>query len=1036
MAKRTAKCNKCSGLLEKEHRKEEFCQYCQLKRKIELEIKNMQKLFEESGDPDIARQLEELETMSSELQKKRDIDVEMKKESNLIDIPVNQSIKEEESVNKKPKIESVEGENECDEEKKPDFDFVKEELVIDDEDYLKSLPKNWSARNVRVGFGSIIKHFVDPTGKRYVSRIDAIRALSKLGDRQEDVFTLRTGLQADGWISHPFLPDGWYAKPACKPVQGSSNCLRFLTDKNEWFVGIKKAVKLLNNSEEYTGLDLDNLHAFYGMLSSFKRENDGTWLDGDEILPEGWRYKVAHGPNGDYAKVLSPNGDAFSSKSKALAHMVKNKFDEEDIQKMKAALVYDGWTESSFLPPEWRYRKCKVGRNEYNFLSPEGEMFPSRKTLVEFLSSSEKYSIEDINNLDALKEEIRAKWVQDNHNWIEDDPTVPQGWKIRYFESMRKKKLRKRCYILSPSGTVFQTRVKALQFMIQKCHPDDQIAYMRTQLEKEGWCSHPMLPENWRIKRKLIGKGYLFFSAEGTITSLKGALEHIEKASNKYSAEDSEGLVFVAKGYTEHLTKQNYEWLESETVPDGWKMRTFGTFGREYFLSPSGVEIVGRIKTIQSLLKQGLPDSHSDIQILRSGLENVGWKEDLDTLPRGWMKKQVIKSKNSVQEFKYISPDFKEFNSLTRVYHYMRANGFPSTVVNNVQRQLDVKSILSNRRVPTKLAMERLYKWQEADYLPEGWKMATKKLKYGEKKNLFLTPSGLLLKKAVIALQLMVEDGVDNEYVDQMYNLMSEEGWEEDSELPEGWRINVNKKQFPQNFIDEENVDVLFITEKAKILTRTEALEQLSDGKEFDADQVNGFLSLLDDLDNGLERGWKEDPTLPEGWRVRIVDLGYKRDYRLITPDQEEFDSISTAFLYMMSNQDIFEDGDILKMKTKLFEEGFEENDKLPGGWRIIRNRGGNLFELLSKEGILYQTLESAQEFMERSEDYEDKHVLDLEDLCMAEVESYLNNRVVSNPGVAALGDGSESPPVKEESMKEESEGSVKVRRKRKLTSH
>ena len=34
-----------------------------------------------------------------------------------------------------------------------------------------------------------------------------------------------------------------------------------------------------------------------------------------------------------------------------------------------------------------------------------------------------------------------------------------------------------------------------------------------------------------------------------------------------------------------------------------------------------------------------------------------------------------------------------------------------------------------------------------------------------------------------------------------------------------------------------------------------------------------------------------------------------------------------------------------------------EENENLPSGWMIIRNRGDNLFELLSREGIVYQTL-------------------------------------------------------------------------------
>jgi len=999
------RCKKCSGVLEKEQRQEGCCQYCQLKGKIDQEIENMQKLFEESGDPDISRQLEELELMASALKKKRDEEDKVKEEEDDMK-PDVLGFGDGEFVVSNEQIEHVNKEELEEEDKKPDLGLVKEEEDINDEEYLKSLPSGWTAKNVKVGFGSIIKHFLDPFGRRFVSRIDAIRTLSKLGDHREDVYTLRSGLQVDGWITHPFLPDGWFAKPVGKTALGS-NSLRFLTDKNEWFIGIRKAVKLLNNSEEYTSLDLDNLHAFFGMYSSFKREADETWMDGEEYLPEGWRYKISHGSNGDYARLLSPNGDLFSSKSKALAYMVKNKYDEAAIKKMISALVYDGWVESSFLPPEWRYRKCKSGRNEYNFLSPEGEMFPSRKTLVAFMRSNDKYSEEDINSLDALKVEIRAKWVQSQHDWIEDDKTIPTGWKIRYFESARKNKVsRKRCYILSPSGALFQTRLKSLQFMIQNCHPEDQISYMRSQLEREGWCCHPMLPENWRIKKKLNGKGFLFFTVEGLILSLKGALSHIEQSSAKYSAEDSDGLVFVAKGFSEHLTKQNYEWLESGTVPAGWKVRKVsisGSFEREYFLTPQGAQIGGRVKTIKYLLKEGMSLTHPDVKILRSGLSIVGWQEDTDIVPPGWMKKQVVKSSTRTNKYKYITPDYKEFHSLTKVYHFMRANSFPTDVLNKVKPHLDVKSMLSNRRMFKKGKMDKSYKWQKAHYLPPGWKVAEKKLRYGQKKQLFISPTGLMLNKAVLAFQLVVEEGVDNTYLGQMYEQLSKEGWEEDSSLPAGWRLNVDRNQFPDTFIDEDDMEVLFLTDKAQILTKAKALKLLSSSEAFSGDQVDNFLSLVDNMDNGYERSWKEDPTLPEGWKIKEVDLSFKKEYHVMTPDQEEFESILTAFIYMMSNQDVFEEGDIFKMKAKLEIEGFEENNKLPAGWRIIRNRGENLFELLSREGALYQTLTAAQEFMETSKDYDDKHVLDLEELCLAEVEVYLNNRVITNPGFGKL---------------------------------
>ena len=81
---------------------------------------------------------------------------------------------------------------------------------------------------------------------------------------------------------------------------------------------------MINNSEEYTGLHLQNLHTFFGEYSSFNKGQDDNWMDGEEYLPEGWRYKIVNGNNGDYARVLSPNGESFASKSKALAYMVKN----------------------------------------------------------------------------------------------------------------------------------------------------------------------------------------------------------------------------------------------------------------------------------------------------------------------------------------------------------------------------------------------------------------------------------------------------------------------------------------------------------------------------------------------------------------------------------------------------------------------------------------------------------------------------------------------------------------------------------------
>ena len=125
---------------------------------------------------------------------------------------------------------------------------------------------------------------------------------------------------------------------------------------------------------------------------------------------------------------MSPNGEVFSSRVKALIFMMKYNYNTDDINMMRNSLEVEGWMSSGWLPDNWRYRKCKTDRNEYQFLSPEGEIVNSRRHLVELMSSKpELYSEQDVANIDQLVEEIKARWVTSKHEWIRDDPSVPPG---------------------------------------------------------------------------------------------------------------------------------------------------------------------------------------------------------------------------------------------------------------------------------------------------------------------------------------------------------------------------------------------------------------------------------------------------------------------------------------------------------------------------------------------------------------------------------------------------------------------------------
>ena len=71
----------------------------------------------------------------------------------------------------------------------------------------------------------------------------------------------------------------------------------------------------------------------------------------------------------------------------------------------------------------------------------------------------------------------------------------------------------------------------------------------------------------------------------------------------------------------------------------------------------------------------------------------------------------------------------------------------------------------------------------------------------------------------------------------------------------------------------------------------------------------------------------------------------------------------------------------------------------LPRGWMMIKSRGDNLFELLSKEGVLYQTLDEAVNHLRSTGDYSQAEEEKLEELCLSLVEEYLSSKMTTTKG-------------------------------------
>ena len=175
----------------------------------------------------------------------------------------------------------------------------------------------------------------------------------------------------------------------------------------------------------------------------------------------------------------------------------------------------------------------------------------------------------------------------------------------------------------------------------------------------------------------------------------------------------------------------------------------------------------------------------------------------------------------------------------------------------------------------------------------------------------------------------------------------------EDHHLPTDWKMNLDKEKFPEDFLNlEEECEVLFLTEKGNILTRDEAAGLISDksSSKFSAEDLSNYLFLLSTLATRLEqKGWLEDTNIPQGWRLKDVNLGERRVTHVLSPEGQLFDSLLSAFIHVNNRPDAFTVDDINNLKEKLEEEGFTRDQKLPADWLIARGQRGQVFELLSR---------------------------------------------------------------------------------------
>ena len=122
--------------------------------------------------------------------------------------------------------------------------------------------------------------------------------------------------------------------------------------------------------------------------------------------------------------------------------------------------MHEGWKPDVNLPKGWLLRtlfskwKNKMHCTKYNILSREGDVLASFKEAIEYMSSMDCYTSEDLLKLQTLINERTQALV----GWKERSG-LPPGWKAKAGK-------KKSFHLRAPSGKFFFGARKALQYMV------------------------------------------------------------------------------------------------------------------------------------------------------------------------------------------------------------------------------------------------------------------------------------------------------------------------------------------------------------------------------------------------------------------------------------------------------------------------------------------------------------------------------------------------------------------------------------------
>jgi len=616
---------------------------------------------------------------------------------------------------------------------------------------LDDLPAGWKTRKINEK-----SFFLTPDNQQCPGFRRALLFLVQNSFPEEEVAKMRAYMQQHEWRVSPHLPAGWMYRTY---RNATNKGLFILTRDITCLQSYQSAREHMKGSPGYTKADFQRFDLFVEETGSYKvlpeggiKRTQGKKQAGD--LPAGWR----HGGSTARQFIVSPTGQQFPSRVKALQHMLREGVGEEAVEEMRRMVEHEGWQGSRLLPAGWILGTRRVEKHaSVSFLTTEGHMLDSYRAAGAYMKRGDMYTDQDIANLMELMEEK----ARDRRR--EGQAGGEKGEKEKKAQFRRKAD-----FHITSDGSNFPNKRLALKFLIENKFPNAEVDELRGKLEQDGWKTDAMLPEGWKYKM-LKYRQFSFLTPQADkLNGVQAAKKTIQTDYNQDAVENFQNFVEIQAVATR---ANKYDWnTKDETIPEGWKSRKTGS--KLFILSPDGAQFCSRKQCLQYMIKEGFEPE--ELEEMRRLCGHEGWRES-GLLPEGW----ILQSNAS--SFQLITHLGEVFDSYKTVITFMeRSEEFGQEDVNKV-----IKLMEENTRRKSALPAKGQV-WEEDATLPAGWRVRREE-RAGAMVEVFVTREGKQVVGRPSALEHAVGAGYTMEEVAALRAGLKVFGWEVHPFLPEGW---------------------------------------------------------------------------------------------------------------------------------------------------------------------------------------------------------------------------------------------------------